>query len=101
MAAVVSFRAYRIHGHRVTVYTDDSTGNGRAILARGTRRVYLGELLVQTLDELHPFLSDPTPGVEAWEPERPWPWRQQHYLGADIRDALSWLVRRAHQRGEM
>jgi len=97
----LSSKHYRVAGLPVTVYTDDTTGNGRAMLRRGPSRVYLGELLVQTLDELHPFLSDPTPGVEAWEPERPWPWRQQHYQAPDTREALSWLVARAVKRGEL
>jgi len=87
-----------VRGHRLLVLTDGATGRAKVVAQVGPRRVYLGDLLPQVRDVLYAHLSDPMDGIEAWEPDRPWPWRTRHQTLDSHRAALEWLVARAEHR---
>lgn len=78
---------------------DDQTGRTRVLLRRITEHRYLGELFEQVRDDLHLHLCELNPGIEVWEPDRQWPWKTHHTTVDTEREALSWLLYRAHKRG--
>lgn len=90
-----------VQGVQLLVMSDRETGRAQVMARSGARKVYLGELIPQVVDDLHLHLSEPTPGIETWEPERPWPWKQRHATFDREYPALAWLVQRAVQRGDL
>ena len=91
----------RVAGVSLLVMSDRYTGRGQVVAQAGARRVHMGELFPQVRDELHAHLSDPDPGIEAWEPKRDWPWKQRHQTHDTQEAALVWLVQRAVARGDL
>ncbi len=94
-------RRMRVNSCSLLVMTDRSTGRSHVVAQVRHKRIHLGELFDQVRDELYFWLSDPSPGVEAWEPERGWPWRQRHTTTDTELQALQWLVDRGTARGDL
>lgn len=92
---------WTVSGHTVLVLSDSVTGRAKVVCQLEGRRVYIGDLLPQVRDVLHAHLSDPMEGIEAWEPDRPWPWRVKHKTHDKHGQALTWLVRQAKHRGTL
>jgi hypothetical protein len=94
-------KATTVLGVKLLVMSDSATGRAQVMARSGARRVYLGEMFPQVVDDLYLHLSDPTPGIETWEPDREWPWKTLHATFYREYAALSWLVQRAVQRGDL
>lgn len=90
-----------VDGVSILLMSDTTTGRSHVVARVRGERIHLGELFDQVRDVLHFWLSDPADGVEAWEPERGWPWRQRHATLDTQLEALQWLVARGRARGDL
>jgi len=97
----VSSAKVLVNGYPLYLMRDDTTLRTQVMVRRLRRDRYLGEFYEQNIDELHLHLCDLNPGIEVWEPERQWPWRTHHKTVSTRREALAWLLYRAHMRGDL
>ena len=83
------------------IMKDDNTGHTQVNAGSGMMRKYLGELFPQCVDDLHLHLCEMSPGIEVWEPDRPWPWKTHHATVQTEYQGLVWLIDRAVKRGDL
>lgn len=97
----MSTRRRTVDGVPLLVMRAEDTGHTQVMARSGAAKLYLGEFFPQVIDTLHLHLCELSPGIEVWEPDRPWPWKTHNTTVETEGQALRWLLDRAAKRGDL